>query len=85
MCIYTHKNPEPIVADLASGSIHRGDEIVLVSFAADFIDELAEALTRNNKWGILRTDGILYVSVADETFETTPTLHQGQPTTASWS
>lgn len=75
VCVYTHKNPEPIVADLASGAVYKGDEVVVVAFEPAFLEELAGALTRNNKWGVLRSESVLYVSVGDETFQTTPSVY----------
>jgi uncharacterized protein YaeQ len=70
--VYTHKNPEPIRADLASGNVYRGDEVDVVGFDPSFLDDLSARLIRNNKWGVLRSDGELYVTVAEETVQTRP-------------
>lgn len=75
--IYTHRDPAPILEALRSGDVHRGDEVVLVALDPSFVDELAAALTRNAKWEILRSDAVLYVTVGDETFETTPVVTVG--------
>ncbi len=72
VCVYTHKNPEPILADLDSGAVFRGDEVMLVAFAPEFIDQLAGCLGRKNAWGILRSEGMVYVTVGAETLQTTP-------------
>lgn len=74
--VYTHKNAEPIVADLESGDVHRGDEVAVVSFDPAFIDAVAGALTRNCKWDVLRNDGVVYVTAGEETFQTTPAVFQ---------
>lgn len=75
VCVYTHKNPEFILADLTAGTIHRAEDIELTSFEPGFIDELAALLTRNNRWDILRTEGVLYVTVGDATLSSTPEVH----------
>lgn len=72
--VYTHKDPDSIIEALGSGDIHRGDEVVVVALAPSFIDDLAGALTRNATWDILRSEGVLYVTVGDETFQTTPQI-----------
>ncbi len=75
VCVYTHKNPEPLLAQLGEEStVHRAEEIVVVALDADFIADLAGRLNRTNRWDILRSDGVLYVTVDDETFQTTPTV-----------
>lgn len=75
VCVYTHKNPEFILADLKAGSIHRAEEIDLFSFDPSFIDTLAAQLTRNNTWDILRTEGALYVTIGEQTHSCTPGVH----------
>ena len=74
--VYTHKNPEPILAELTSGNVHRGEEVAVVALDADFIDRLAALLTRNNRWDVLRNEGVLYVTAGAETLQTTPTVFQ---------
>jgi uncharacterized protein YaeQ len=76
--VYTHKSADPILADLASGDVHRGDEVVVVEFDHEFIDGIAGALSRNTSWDILRNEGVLYVTIDEETFETTPVVHSPQ-------
>ena len=74
--VYTHKSPEPILADLASGNVHRGEEVVVVALAPDFVDALAGLLTRNCRWDVLRNDGVLYVTSDEQTVQTTPAVHR---------
>ncbi len=68
--IYTHKDPAPLEEALRSGEIHRADEVVLVAFDPRFVEDVAAALTRNARWDVLRSDGLLYVTSGDSTFET---------------
>lgn len=72
--VYTHRSPEPILADLRSGAVHRGDEVMVVAFAPAFIADLASRLSRTNRWDILRNEGVLYVTVGEETLQTTPVV-----------
>jgi uncharacterized protein YaeQ len=72
VCVYVHKNPEPLLADLSSGTIHRAETIKVVAFAPSFLQALSERVERNNTWDVLRTNGTLYVTIGEETFETTP-------------
>jgi len=78
VCVYTHRAPASLLADLASAKIHRADEIRVVALEPDFIADLAERLSRINRWDMLRSDGVLYVTVDDETLTTTPLIHEGR-------
>lgn len=77
VCVYTHHDPEGLFADLAKSKIHRADEIRVVALDPSFVAELAGHLSRMNRWDVLRSDGILYVTVDDETLTTTPLVHRG--------
>lgn len=72
--VYSHKPIEPTLAILESGNIHRGDEVVVVGLDSTFVNEVADALTKKNRWSILRSDGELYVTVGDATYQTTPRI-----------
>ncbi len=74
--VYTHKSPTPLMDDLASGQIYRGDDIVVVALDPTFIDALGARLSRNNKWAVLRSHGELYVTIDDDTFQTVPAVAQ---------
>lgn len=73
--VYTHKDPTPILESLAAGEVFRGEEVTVVELEPAFIDQLAAVLTRNSRWSVLRSEGVLYVTVDDETFQTTPIVH----------
>jgi hypothetical protein len=68
--IYTHKDPGVLEEILTSGDVHRGDEVGLVALNPGFIDDLAGSLSRKPTWDVLRSDGVLYVTSGDDTFET---------------
>lgn len=58
--------------------MHLGDEVTVNSFDPAFIDAVAGALTRNSNWDVLRNEGIVCVTAGEETFQTTPTVFQGE-------
>lgn len=70
VAVYTHKDPAPTLSDLESGQIHRAETIALVAFAPEFIAQLAEKLDRTNRWDVLRSEGMLYITVGDATLST---------------
>jgi hypothetical protein len=64
-----------LLAELDGGSVHRADEITIVAFDPEFLDALCDQLGRNNRWELLRTDGVVYVTIDGTTLETTPGIH----------
>ena len=77
VCVYTHKAPDALLADLRSGSIHRGDHVRVVALGPEFVDELVQALSRTNRWDVLRNEGVLYVTAGERTLDTTPAVTVG--------
>ena len=73
--VYSHKGSDAILADLASGTIHKADEVVLVALDPAFVNGLAATIGKKNHWSVLRSDGELYVTVDGETHQTTPAVH----------
>ena len=59
--VYTHRDPDKLLASWAGRTIHRADEIVLRSFDPEFIDALVASLERRNTTTVSRTEGQLYV------------------------
>ena len=63
--VYTYKNPDLLVADMADIEVHRASEIEIYAFAADFLSALEERLEKNNKWSVLVQDGSLNVQAGE--------------------
>jgi uncharacterized protein YaeQ len=63
-----------LVAEAASAPVFRLDEIEVWPFDPAFIEALAEKLDRKCALGITRSDGVLYVTVGAQTYETQVTL-----------
>ena len=74
VAVYTHKDPAALLADLASGKVHRGDEVRVVAFDPAFVTSLVERLDRKNAWEALRNEGNLYVTIDGAVLETIPSL-----------
>lgn len=73
--VYTHKDPAPLEEALRSGEVHRGEDVVLVALDPGFVESVAGELSRNATWDILRSDGVLYVTIKEEAF-TTPIVER---------
>lgn len=61
--VYTHRNPDKVLALWAGAKIHRADEIVLHSFEPGFIDSAVEALERRNALTMTVTERQLYLEL----------------------
>ncbi len=74
--VYTHRDPEILLADWAGARIHNSDQLTLWAVPESLLTPLADALDRKNAWGVLRTEGTVYVTVGDDTFEGAVTEHR---------
>jgi uncharacterized protein YaeQ len=63
LVVYTHKDPEQLLRQLAGERIHRVDEIELFSFDRPFIAALVERLTRRMSMTLSVGDGHLLVAM----------------------
>lgn len=63
--VYTYKNPDLLVSEMASVEVHRSGEIEIYAFASDFLSALEERLEKNNKWSVLVQDGGLNVQAGE--------------------
>jgi len=60
--VYTYKNPELLLKEIASAHIHRVEELQIFSFDPRFLDRLVEGLDRENRWNVMHAEGSLIVS-----------------------
>jgi len=63
--VYTYKSPERFMSELREEKIHRADEIEFYSFSAEFLEELALVIKRDNRWDILFDDGSVTIQVGE--------------------
>jgi uncharacterized protein YaeQ len=75
VAIYTHKDPEQLLARLRGEKIHRAAELVIRSFDRSMIARMAERLDRRMAFSLSVTDGELYVSTDEQTFSGLVTRH----------
>lgn len=61
--VYTHRDPEKLLAAWAGKTIHQRESIVLRSFDDGLIDALAALLERRNVMTISVTEGQLYLEL----------------------
>jgi uncharacterized protein YaeQ len=69
--VYCHRDPRPLVQQLASVRAARLDKIELFALPLDLLDGLAQLLERSNTWSVLHTEGELYVTVGARTLSGT--------------
>ena len=67
--IYTHKDPDRLLRQMAGERIHRRDAIEIRAVDRELIDQIAQRLDRRMRFGLSITDGHLYVTIAGETLE----------------
>lgn len=67
--VYTHKEPRVLLAQLSGERIHRADQLEVYSFEPALLAPLVERLDRRNRIGISVSDGHLYITIGDETWD----------------
>lgn len=61
--VYTHRDPEKLLASWAGKTIHGAEEVVLRSFDPGFIDSVVGVLQRRNTMTVSVSDGQLYLEL----------------------
>lgn len=74
--VYTYKNPEALVREVAEGDVHGAENIDLFSISNDFLETLAAWLQRENRWSLTNTEGSLTVAVDDNSVTSDLIRHQ---------
>ena len=64
--VYTYKNPQLLVDAVAKSNVYGGDQIQPYALDPNFVSALAETVTRNNAWTLVRTEGELFITIGDE-------------------
>ena len=67
VAVYTHKDPQLLVRQLAGERIHRADALEIHAVDRALLAELAERLERRMVLGVTVTDRNLYVTIGDAT------------------
>ena len=69
VAVYTHRDPEKVAAPWAGKRIHRGDDVLLHSFDAGFVERMAGTIERRNTATLTRTEGRIYLELNDASDE----------------
>ena len=68
--VYTHRDPEKVIAAWAGKRIHRLDRITVQSFDPGFVDAAVSALERRTTMTVSRSDGQLYLDINGSSLST---------------
>ncbi|CAN5266787.1 YaeQ family protein [soil metagenome] len=74
--IYTHRDPQKVIAAWAGKKIHQLEQITLQSFDDGFVDAVVAALERRNSMTVTRSDGQLYLDVNGVALSSAVHVHQ---------
>jgi uncharacterized protein YaeQ len=69
VALFTCDRLELLQREAASRPIHALDQIAVFLLDTSFVDELANTLDRNARFELVRSDDMLYATVAGKTFE----------------
>jgi uncharacterized protein YaeQ len=73
--VFTHHDPRLLVKEAGTRDIHKADRIEVYSLEPKFLDQLGEITDRRARWTLLRSDGVLYVTVGAKTVSGAVTKH----------
>ena len=68
--VYTHRDPEKVIAAWAGKRIHQLDRITVQSFDPGFVDDAVSALERRTTMTVSRSDGQLYLDINGSSLST---------------
>lgn len=68
--VYTHRDPQQLLAQYAGRKIHRADEVPVYSFGREFLSAAAAKLKRRTKLAVSLTERELYLDIDGENLST---------------
>lgn len=60
--IYTYKDPQVLLNEMAKEEIHRKNEVQIFSIPSEFLDRLQSYVEKENRWNVIFNDGVMMVS-----------------------
>jgi uncharacterized protein YaeQ len=69
VAIFTHQDLDFMRRQAQGKTIHRGDQITVSCLAPSFLDALERGTDRNARWELVRSDGLLYVTLGGKVIE----------------
>jgi uncharacterized protein YaeQ len=73
--VFTQNDPGLLQKSARDKAIHKADAIEVYALDSNFLDALDAATDRNAQWVLVRTDGVLYVTVAEKSITGPVTRH----------
>jgi uncharacterized protein YaeQ len=67
--VYAWKNPTALAAELVERAVHRAEAIELFALDPAFLDAIAAALDRANRWELSISGGTIYLEIAGAVHE----------------
>ena len=77
--VFTQHDPRLLQKEAGSRVIHKAAQIEVYALAPELLDQLAALTDRNAQWTLLRNDGLIYVTVGDESASGAVTRHPLSP------
>jgi uncharacterized protein YaeQ len=73
--VFTQHDPRLLVKEAATRPIHKVERIEVYALEPAFLEQVAALTDRNARWTLMRNDGVLYLTVGDETASGALTTH----------
>lgn len=73
--IYTHRDPKKLLTAWQGKQIYKAEEIALRSFDDGFVEKIAANVSRRNEVTLTVTEGQLYFSIGESSFESALHTH----------
>lgn len=67
--VYTWKDPQRLVDDIAERGVHRAETIELFALPGELLDAIAVTLDRVNRWELAVSGGVVYVKIGSVSLE----------------
>jgi len=75
LVVFTQHDPRLLLREAGTREIHKADQIEVYALESKFLEQLGELTDRNARWSLLRSDGVLYVTVGTKTVSGEVTKH----------
>ena len=75
LVVFTQRDPRLLRNEAGTREIHKADQIEIYALDPKFLEQLGALTDRNARWTLLRSDGVLYVTVGEKTLSSPVTKH----------
>ncbi len=73
--VFTQHDPRLLVREAGTREIHKADRIEVYALESKFLTQLGVLTDRTSRWTLLRSDGVLYITIGAETVSGAVTKH----------